>query len=148
MSRAEELRAKFRAKGAAIKAEMESPYGQFRSKLSMSLDDYCATLEDQLAQQLFDRYSHDQPKDFDKWISDTVIPLFKSQNALPVWRFEPDWLCENGHPLTFIGQFEGQDETFYAFQGFRDTRDGKIRYTKLAAQGDSYRNNMEGEIVG
>ncbi|BCH58701.1 hypothetical protein RvVAR0630_13250 [Agrobacterium vitis] len=148
MSKADEIRAKFRAKGAAIKAEMESPYGRFRSKFSTTLDKYCSNLDDSFMATIFEAYNETKPADIDAWIEQEIMPMFKSLGPAPSWRFEPDWAFVDNLPGVFVTRFDADDETFYVFQGARKTNDGLMRCTKISAQGDSYRSNMDGEIIG
>jgi hypothetical protein len=119
MSRGEELRAKFKAKGQAIAAEMNSPAGKFRSALyGFVLDECHARSDNDFADQMFAAYETEKPTDLQAWFLVRVKPLFKSVSQPPTWVLEPDWCYHAGVPMEFLHQFtDDEDVAFYIFRG-------------------------------
>lgn len=149
MSRTEEIRAKFREKGAKIKEEISSPFGIFRKKLySFVLNECSASIEDGFSRRIFDEFNRDGAQNIDAWLLKTVKTMFKFKDFPPRWRAEPRWCFLDDLPMTFVAQYENDEETFYVFEGFRAKADGSVRVTKIGAQGDNYIVNLEGEVVG
>jgi hypothetical protein len=149
MSRAEELRAKFKAKGEAIKGEMESPFGQFRSSLYSFVVNECnASTSDTFNEKMFELWERSGRAPLDSWLSSTVKPKFKSTGPVPNWRSEACWCFLDGEPMSFVTQYDEDDTTFYVFEGRRDVKDGWVRVTKMGAQNDLGIINLDGEIVG
>lgn len=149
MSRSEELRAKFKAKGQSIKNEMESPFGQFRSKLNKFVSDLCnASSNDEFANSMHALRISSMESDLDEWFMKQVKPLFISIGTSPEWRFEPDWLFLEGKPMIFVAQYDREDETFYIFEGRRQIREGWVGVIRMSAQRDDAIVLLQGEIVG
>jgi hypothetical protein len=149
MSRAEELRAKFKAKGEAIKQEMQSPFGEFRSKLYAFVDNDCtASTTDAFHQKMFELWEKSGRPPLDAWFLNTVKPKFNTTGVSPRWRNEPSWCFLDGEPMSFVAQYDEDDTTFYVFEGRREVKDGWVRVTKMSAQNDIGIVNLDGEIIG
>ncbi|MCM2506073.1 hypothetical protein NDN16_20675 [Aureimonas altamirensis] len=107
MSRGEELRAKFKAKGEAIRRELESPFGQFRFRLQSFVSEVCdASIEDGFARFMYERWDASETGSLDVWLIEEVKPLFKSAGSAPRWRLEPHWLYHGDQPMTFVTQYD------------------------------------------
>ncbi len=121
MSRGEELRAKFKAKGQAIAAQMNSPAGQFSSALFAFLhNEIDAFIDSEFTERMFQKFTIDAPADQAAWFQSEVKPLFRSATAPPTWVHEPDWCYHDGEPLEFLHQFTDERGTsFYVFRGRR-----------------------------
>lgn len=134
MSRGEQLRAKFKAKGESIANDLNSHAGKFQSELfGFVLKECQAMSKPEFADLMFEKYKADQPVDRYAWFQRNVTSLFKSVTTPPNWVLEPDWCYHDGMPMEFLHQF--QDEhglSFYVFRGRQDyVRDDKIIGAKM-----------------
>jgi hypothetical protein len=137
MSRGEELRAKFKAKGAAIAAELNSPAGIFRSALFSFIREFCNAGPNQMfADVMFERFLAEAPADRTAWFNSKVRPLFIHMVSAPLWVDEPDWCYHDGIPMEFMHQFiDDNATTFYVFRGIHPSPYGGTQsFYKMSAQ--------------
>jgi len=70
-------------------------------------------------EQLFDSMLEDYAGDaagLDRWLSEGIPRLFSALRDRPVWIQEEEWpTTTDGHPLTFVGQFDVPSGTFPVF---------------------------------
>jgi hypothetical protein len=121
MSRGEELRAKFKAKGQAIAAQMNSPAGRFSSDLFAFLHtEFDCFVDAAFTERMFQKFTADAPADQAAWFQHEVKSLFRSATVPPKWVHEPDWCYHDGMPMEFLHQFTDEHGTsFYVFRGRR-----------------------------
>jgi hypothetical protein len=136
MSRGDELREKFRLKGQNIKAEMDSPYGQFRSSLSSFVENECnAASNEDFSKKMYERYLLEKQADVNAWFLSVVKPMFVNLIESPRWLFEPSWSYDNGVPLAFLSQFHDDDgNQIYVFRGTETIQGSKQHFYKMLAQ--------------
>jgi hypothetical protein len=143
MSRAEELRAKFRKKGEETIARIDERFFDFSACLNdFVIKNYnAATLNSEYEHRLYEEFRIDAPTNLDKWLKDKTRGEFRSIFGPPRWIDEPTWCFHGGKPLEFMHQFEDDfGNTFYVFRGSReigmDNSDSKysISLYKMCAQ--------------
>ncbi|MEF2074860.1 hypothetical protein [Consotaella aegiceratis] len=150
MSRGDELREKFRQKGKEISAQINSPFGRFKSELYNFVMNKCdARASNDFIEKVYGEYTKENPEDQERWFNDFVKPKYTFMTKKPEWVFEPDWAYEAGDPLEFMHQFQDDDGLhFYIFRGRRQVTGGYRLFYKMKAQDQEGTVNMSGIIEG
>lgn len=150
LTRGEELRRKFAAKGASIAASMNSPRGQFGQALARFTEKQFGIFvqESAFVDMMFAQYEAAGSPDLNGWLHEATRGMFASRTKPPRWVSEPRWCFHEGIPLTFVEQFTHPDgPEFYVFEGERDVVIGPRRVRGRAAFYKMMAQDEEAQII-
>jgi len=120
MNRGEDLRAKFKAKAAAIKDVMNSDFWKYRTQLDNFVLSQCYAMpNDEFRIATHAEYQNQGEPGLHGWLRDFIKPQFTWKSDPPVWKDEPDWCYIDGRPMQFVGQLPGDEDEIYVFQGHK-----------------------------
>ncbi len=88
-----------------------------------SFDPLCSIESEKYFISLLEKHHGNNDDELREWLRPVVAKDFEAVDKKPVWIQDPEWLFNNGKPMTFVGQLEMKhnqrgihhDAMFYVF---------------------------------